>query len=104
MQHNHQRKFEEWLKKQQKEERLSAQLEVDENSIQTLRNYDRRLFLDARKNFFDNERVTGEAPTYDPVIITTPEKLLNEIKDVAVYLYLKIRQKTSRNINSANAR
>lgn len=93
MQHNHQREFKEWLKKKQKEERLLRQLGVDENSIQTLRNYDRRLFLDDRR-FYDNERVTSEglflmAPAYDPVIITSPEKLLDEIEDVTVYYVLK---------------
>lgn len=93
MQHNHQREFKEWLKKKQKEERLLRQLGVDENTIQTLRNYDRRLFLDDRR-FYDNERVTSEGlflmvPAYDPVIITTPEKLLDEIEDVTVYYVLK---------------
>lgn len=93
MQHNHQREFEEWFEKKQKEERLLRQLGVDENTIQTLRNYDRRLFLDDRR-FYDNERVTSEGlflmvPAYDPVIIATPEKLLDEIEDVAFYYVLK---------------
>ena len=93
MQHNHQREFKEWFKKKQKEERLLRQLGVDENTIQILRNYDRRLFLDDRR-FYDNERVTSEGlflmvPAYDPVIIATPEKLLDEIEDITVYYVLK---------------
>lgn len=79
--------------KEGKEERLLRQLGVDENTIQILRNYDYRLFLDDRR-FHDNEDVSSEGlflmfPSYDPLIIKTPEKLLDEIEDVTVYYVLK---------------
>ena len=79
--------------KKEKEERLLRQLGVDEGTIQLLRNYDYRLFLDDRR-FTDHERATSEGvflmvPAYDPVIIATPEKLLDEIEDVTVYYVLK---------------
>ena len=72
---------------------IAKQLGVDEGTIQILRNYDYRLFLDDRR-FTDHERATSEGlflmvPAYDPVIIATPEKLLDEIEDVAVYYVLK---------------
>ncbi|MDM8158143.1 RNA polymerase subunit sigma-70 [Amedibacillus dolichus] len=90
MQYNHQREFKEWCKKKEKEEKLLRQLGVDETTIQVLRSYDYRVFLDNRR-FCENEDVTSEGlflmfPSYDPVIITTPEKLLDEIEDVAVYI------------------
>lgn len=93
MQHNHGREYNEWLRKKEKEERLLRQLGVDENTIQILRNYDYRLFLDDRR-FIDHERATSEGlflmvPAYDPLIIATPEKLLDEIEDVTVYYILK---------------
>lgn len=44
MQYNHQREFKEWLKKKEKEEKLLRQLDVDEITIQVLRNYDYRVF------------------------------------------------------------
>ena len=86
MGHNHGRDYKEWLDKKEKEERLLRQLGVDEGTIQILRNYDYRLFLDDRR-FTDHERATSEGvflmvPAYDPVIIATPEKLLDEIEDV----------------------
>lgn len=93
MGHNHGRDYKEWLEKKEKEERLLRQLGVDEGTIQILRNYDYRLFLDDRR-FTDHERATSEGlflmvPAYDPVIIATPEKLLDEIEDVTVYYVLK---------------
>lgn len=93
MGHNHGRDYKEWLDKKEKEERLLRQLGVDEGTIQILRNYDYRLFLDDRR-FIDHERATSEGlflmvPAYDPVIIAIPEKLLDEIEDVAVYYVLK---------------
>lgn len=93
MRHNHGRDYKEWLDKKEKEERLLRQLGVDEGTIQILRNYDYRLFLDDRR-FTDHERATSEGaflmvPAYDPVIIATPEKLLDEIEDVTVYYVLK---------------
>lgn len=93
MGHNHGRDYKEWLEKKEKEEKLLRQLGVDENTIQILRKYDYRLFLDDRR-FTDHERATREGlflmvPAYDPVIITTPEKLLDEIEDVTVYYVLK---------------
>lgn len=93
MQYNHQREFKEWCKKKEKEEKLLRQLGVDETTIQVLRSYDYRVFLDNRR-FCENEDVTSEGlflmfPSYDPVIITTPEKLLDEIEDVTVYYVLK---------------
>lgn len=93
MGHNHGRDYKEWLDKKEKEERLLRQLGVDEGTIQILRNYDYRLFLDDRR-FTDHERATSEGlflmvPAYDPVIIATPEKLLDEIEDVTVYYVLK---------------
>ena len=93
MGHNHGRDYKEWLDKKEKEERLLRQLGVDEGTIQILRNYDYRLFLNDRR-FIDHERATSEGlflmvPAYDPVIIATPEKLLDEIEDVAVYYVLK---------------
>lgn len=93
MQYNHQSELKKRLKKKEMEERLLRQLGVDENTIQVLRNYDYRLFLDDRR-FHENEDATSEGlflmfPSYDPVIITTPEKLLDEIEDVAVYIVLK---------------
>ena len=93
MGHNHASELNEWLRKKEKEERLLRQLGVDENTIQILRNYDYRLFLDDRR-FHDNEDVSSEGlflmfPSYDPVIITTPERLLDEIEDVTVYYVLK---------------
>lgn len=93
MQYNHQREFKEWLKKKEKEEKLLRQLGVDEITIQVLRNYDYHVFLDNRR-FHENEEVTSEGlflmfPSYDPVIIKTPEKLLDEIEDVTVYYVLK---------------
>ncbi len=92
MQHNHGKELKEWLEKKEKEERLLRQLGVDEDKIQILRNYDYRLFLDDRR-FYDNENVTSEGlflmvPTYNPLIITTPEKLLDMIEDVTVYYVL----------------
>ena len=93
MQYNHQREYKRWLEKKEKEEKLLRQLGVDEITIQVLRNYDYRVFLDNRR-FHENEDVTSEGlflmfPSYDPVIIKTPEKLLDEIEDVAVYYVLK---------------
>lgn len=93
MGHNHASELNEWLRKKEKEERLLRQLGVDENTIQILRNYDYRLFLDDRR-FHDNEDVSSEGlflmfPSYDPLIIKTPEKLLDEIEDVTVYYVLK---------------
>lgn len=93
MGHNHGRDYKEWLDKKEKEERLLRQLGVDEGTIQILRNYDYRLFLDDRR-FTDHERVTSEGlflmvPAYDPMIIRTPEKLLDVIEDVTVYYVLK---------------
>lgn len=49
MGHNHGRDYKEWLDKKEKEERLLRQLGVDEGTIQILRNYDYRLFLDDRR-------------------------------------------------------
>lgn len=93
MGHNHASELNEWLRKKEKEEKLLRQLGVDENTIQILRNYDYRLFLDDRR-FHDNEDVSSEGlflmfPSYDPLIIKTPEKLLDEIEDVTVYYVLK---------------
>lgn len=93
MGHNHASELNEWLRKKEKEERLLRELGVDENAIQILRNYDYRLFLDDRR-FYDNEDVSSEGlflmfPSYDPLIIKTPEKLLDEIEDVTVYYILK---------------
>lgn len=93
MGHNHGRDYKEWLEKKEKEEKLLRQLGVDEGTIQILRNYDYRLFLDDRR-FIDHERATSEGlflmvPAYDSVIITTPERLLDEIEDVTVYYVLK---------------
>ena len=93
MGHNHASELKEWLKKKEKEERLLRQLGVDENTIQILRSYDYRLFLDDRR-FYDNEDVTSEGlflmfPSYDPLVIRTPDKLLDEIEDVTVYYVLK---------------
>lgn len=93
MGHNHASELNEWLRKKEKEERLLRQLGVDENTIQILRNYDYRLFLDDRR-FHDNEDVSSEGlflmfPSYDPLIIKTPEKLLDEIENVTVYYVLK---------------
>ena len=93
MGHNHASELNEWLRKKEKEEGLLRQLGVDENTIQILRNYDYRLFLDDRR-FHDNEDVSSEGlflmfPSYDPLIIKTPEKLLDEIEDVTVYYVLK---------------
>ena len=93
MQYNHQSELKKWLKKKEMEEKLLRQLGVDEKTIQILRSYDYRIFLDDRR-FCENEDVTSEGlflmfPSYDPVIITTPEKLLDEIEDVTVYYVLK---------------
>lgn len=93
MSHNHQSELKNWLEMKEKEEKLLRQLGVDEKTIQILRNYDYRLFLDDRR-FYDNENVTGEGlflmvPAYDPMIIRTPEKLLDVIEDVTVYYVLK---------------
>lgn len=93
MPYNHARELKEWLEKKEKEEKLLRQLGVDENTIQILKNYDYRLFLDDRR-FHENEDATSEGlflmfPSYDSVIITTPEKLLDEIEDVTVYYVLK---------------
>lgn len=93
MQYNHQREYKRWLKEKEKEEKLLRQLGVDEKTIQILRSYDYRLFLDNRR-FRENEDITSEGlflmvPSYDPVIITTPEKLLDEIEDVTIYYVLK---------------
>ena len=102
MGHNHGRDYKEWLDKKEKEERLLRQLRVDEGTIQILRNYDYRLFLDDRR-FTDHERATSEGlflmvPAYDPVIIATPEKLLDEIEDVTVYYVLKKSDRSLREI------
>ena len=93
MGHNHGRDYKEWLDKKEKEEKLLRQLGVDEGTIQILRNYDYRLFLDDRR-FIDHERATSDGlflmvPAYDPMIIRTPEKLLDVIEDVTVYYVLK---------------
>lgn len=93
MPYNHQSELKKWRKKKEKEERLLRQLGVDETTIQVLRNYDYRLFLDDRR-FHENEDVSSEGlflmfPSYDPLIIKTPEKLLDEIEDVTVYYVLK---------------
>lgn len=93
MSHNHQSELKKWLEMKEKEEKLLRQLGVDEKTIQILRSYDYRLFLDDRR-FYDNENVTGEGlflmvPAYDPLIIKTPEKLLDVIEDVTVYYVLK---------------
>lgn len=93
MGHNHGRDYKEWLEKKEKEEKLLRQLGVDEKTIQILRNYDYRVFLDNRR-FRENEDITIEGlflmvPSYDPLVIRTPEKLLDEIEDVAVYYVLK---------------
>lgn len=93
MPYNHQSELKKWLEKKEKEERLLRQLGVDENTIQILRSYDYRLFLDDRR-FYDNEDVTNEGlflmfPSYDPLVIRTPDKLLDEIEDVTVYYVLK---------------
>lgn len=58
MGHNHGRDYKEWLDKKEKEERLLRKLGVDEGTIQILRNYDYRLFLDDRR-FTDHERATS---------------------------------------------
>ena len=93
MQYNHQRDYKRWLKEKEKKEKLLKQLGVDEKTIQVLRNYDYRVFLDNRR-FHENEDITSEGlflmfPSYDPLIITTPEKLLDEIEDVAVCFALE---------------
>ena len=81
MGHNHGSDYKEWLDKKEKEERLLRQLGVDEGTIQILRNYDYRLFLDDRR-FTDHERATSEGlflmvPAYDPVIIATRSMQIN---------------------------
>lgn len=93
MPYNHQSELKKWRIKKEKEERLLRQLGVDETTIQVLRNYDYRLFLDDRR-FHENEDITSEGlflmfPSYDPLVIKTPEKLLDEIEDVTVYYVLK---------------
>ena len=77
MQYNHQREYKRWLEKKEKEEKLLRQLGVDEKTIQILRNYDYRVFLDNRR-FRENEDITSEGlflmvPSYDPLVIRTPK-------------------------------
>lgn len=73
-------------------------MNVGEETIQILRSYNYRLFLNDRR-FYDNENVTSEGlflmvPAYDSIVIATPEKLLDEIEDSTAYYILKKSNKT----------
>lgn len=57
MQYNHQSELKKWLKKKEMEEKLLRQLGVDEKTIQILRSYDYRVFLDDRRLVLCQEKV-----------------------------------------------
>ena len=99
MSYNHKKESKKWKEWKQEEERLLKELNVDEQSILDLREYDKKDFNKERR-FRERENVTDIVffrmqPHYDKQEIDNVDDMLNSIENEALYRILEKQDKTT---------
>lgn len=99
MSYNHKKESKKRKEWKQEEERLLKELNVDEQSILDLREYDKKDFNKERR-FRERENVTDIAffrmqPHYDKQEIDNVDDMLNSIENEALYRILEKQDKTT---------
>ena len=102
MGYNHAKTLRQWQQWKEQEEKILRELNVDEELIKQLREYDWNIFKRERlivsrqiptsSNFFLN------APCYDKKEINTIDDVLDEIQNEALFTHLSKTDKTTLNI------